>query len=145
MTLAEALSDPDRRERLIDDCCVLVDDEVAKKSGLGGAVIRTAYKAVKGIKPGFIRKVVDALFDDWVRQLEPFWKDAADQGRAPDEHFERETPAVAEALLSVTDGRIGTAKTALVRSTYKKLRPSAKKHVEAAVPGLAAVLRKHVS
>lgn len=145
MTLAEALSDADRRERILDDCCVLVDEEVARKSGLGGVVIKAGYKTVKGIKPGFIRKVVDALFDEWVEQLEPFWAEATEKGSPPDQHLEQETPRVAEALLSVTDGRLETAKTALVKATYKKLRPSAKKHVEAAVPGLAALLRKHVT
>ncbi|MBW2528268.1 MAG: hypothetical protein JRI23_29095 [Deltaproteobacteria bacterium] len=145
MTLAEALSEEAKREQVVDDCCQLVDDEVKKKSGLGGAVIKAGYAAVKGIKPGIIRKVVDKLFDAWVEQLEPFWQEAVDRGIAPDEHLEAETPRVAEALLSVTDSRIDGAKTALIRKTYKKLRPSAKKHTESAVPGLAAVLRKHVS
>lgn len=145
MSLADAVSDPTLREQIVDDCCTLVDDEVAKKKGLGGAVIRTAYKAVRGIKPGFIRKVVNALFDGWVAALEPIWQDAQASGRSPQEVFEADRSRVAEALLSVTDKKSETAENALVRSTYKKLRPSAKKHTEEAVPGLAAVLAKHVS
>ena len=31
----------------------------------------------------------------------------------------------------------------MLKSTYEKLRPSAKKHVEAAVPRLARVVEKH--
>ena len=143
MTLAEAVRDEELRERIIDDCCVLVDDEVARKKGLSGAVIKTGYKAVKGAKPGLIRKVVSVLFDDWVRALEPIWQEAAERGRAPEEHFEAERPRVAEALLSVTDAKSESAEKAIVRSTYKKLRPNAKKHVEDAVPGLAALLHKH--
>ena len=143
MTLAEAVRDEELRGRIIDDCCKLVDDEVAGKKGLSGAVIKTGYKAVKGIKPGFTRKVVNVLFDDWVAALEPIWTEAQQQGIAPEQHFEAERSRVAEALLSVTDAKSESAEKALVRNTYKKLRPNAKRHVEDAVPGLAALLHKH--
>jgi len=143
MSLREALAEPERRARVIEDCCTLVDDEVAKKKGFGGAIIKTAYKAVKGIKPGFIRQVVSSLLDEWIAAVEPLWDGAVAAGRSPRAHFEAEQSAVAEALLSVTDRKSDKAKNALVRSTYQKLRPSAKAHVEAAVPALAVLLEKH--
>jgi len=59
--------------------------------------------------------------------------------------LEADSDRVAEALLSVTDGKADNAKSSVVRGTYKKLRPSAKQHVQAAVPGLAAVLEKHAA
>jgi hypothetical protein len=141
MSLSETLSS--KRETVIEDCVALVDREVDGKSGLGGIVIKTGYKAVKGIRPGFIRSVVTSLYDDWMVQLEPLWKEAADKGKKPTAHFGAERSRVADALLSVTDGKVDGAKSALVKTTYKKLRPTAKKHVEDAVPGLAAVLERH--
>jgi hypothetical protein len=119
MSLREALADPERREKVVEDCCTLVDSEVAKKKGLSGVVIKAAYKAVRGIKPGFIRGVVRALLDEWIAAVEPIWQRALASGRPP------------------------TAE--LVRGTYQKLRPSAKEHVEQAVPGLAALLAKHAA
>ncbi|HZO11821.1 MAG TPA: hypothetical protein VFB62_01130 [Polyangiaceae bacterium] len=145
MSLSEHLSESKKREEVIDDCVALVDREVQGKSGLGGIVIKTGYKAVKGIRPGFIRSVVNSLFDDWVRELDPIWKEARDEGKKPHDHFDSERSRVADALLSVTDGKADSAKSALVKSTYKKLRPTAKKHVEDAVPGLASVLERHVT
>ncbi len=145
MSLSAALNDADRRNNVIEDCVTLVDDEVKKKKGLGGMVIKTGYKAVKGIKPGFIRKVVDKLFDEWAAELDPIWDEASSQGGSAIDRFSSQRDRVAEALLKVTDSKAGNAKSRVVASTYKKLRPSAKKHVAEAVPSLAALLDKHAS
>jgi len=66
MSLIEKFQDAEKRGRVVDACVELVDGEVEKKKGLGGIVIKAGYGAVKGIKPGFVRKVVDGLFDRWV-------------------------------------------------------------------------------
>lgn len=145
MSLTAALADEAKRVAVIDDCVALVDSEVQKKKGLGGMVIKTGYKAVKGIKPGFIRKVVDGLFDRWAANLDPIWDEAVASGTPPPQFFEAERSRVAEALLAVTDAKAENAENKLVRGTYKKLRPSAKNHVEQAVPGLASLLGKHAN
>ena len=143
MSLTAVISNPDTRNAVIDDAVQLVEDEVAKKKGLGGMVIKTGFKAVKGIKPGFIRKVVDSLLDRWTESLQPLWNEAQEQGMAPASHLQQERGRVAEALLAVTDEKAKNAQHGVVASTYNKLRPSAKKHVEEAVPGLIAILGKH--
>ena len=140
MSLTAALGDASKRDLVIDDCVDLVDDEVKGKKGLSGMVIKTGYKAVKGLRPGFIRSVVKSLFDEWAAELDPIWAEA--KGRIA---FEGQRSRVAEALLKVTDGKSEGARSALVKSTYKKLRPTAKKHVEDAVPGLAGLLEKHAA
>ncbi|MBI4702792.1 MAG: hypothetical protein HY744_16860 [Deltaproteobacteria bacterium] len=142
-TLAEILSLPGKRDAVIADCCALLDAELGAKTGLSGVVLRAGYGALKGIRPGAIRAAVDTFLDEWVAKLEPFWAAAQERGVDPAEHLDRERAAVAEALLSVTDGRAEKAKKGLVRSTYAKLRPSAKTHVEQAIDGLAQVLVRH--
>ena len=47
------------------------------------------------------------------------------------------------AMLSVTDERVKNARSSIVRGSYKKLRGSAKTHVEEAVPHLARVIDKY--
>jgi hypothetical protein len=145
MSLREALADPARRERVVEDCCTLVDGEVGKKKGLSGVVIKAGYKTVRGIKPGFIRGVISSLLDDWLAAIEPIWQRAVDAGRPPAAELEADPSAVAEALLSVTDAKAEHAKSSIVRGTYGKLRPSAKENVVQAVPGLAALLAKHAA
>ncbi|MBM4375352.1 MAG: hypothetical protein FJ095_09730 [Deltaproteobacteria bacterium] len=143
MSLIEKFQEPARRERVVDACVALVDVEVEKKKGFGGIVIKTGYGAVKGIKPGFVRKVVDGLFDRWAAKLAPFWDAAEASGKSPVAHLVAERAAVADALLSVTDEKAQRADHAIVASTYKKLRPSAKEHVEEAVPALAELIDRH--
>jgi hypothetical protein len=50
---------------------------------------------------------------------------------------------VAEALLSITDARAQRAKNQAIKGAYEKLRGSAKKHVEAAVPRIGRLVEKY--
>ena len=70
------------------------------------------------------------------------WPIVLDRGN-PTAHLNSNKSRAADALLSVTDAKSKNAKSALVRSTYEKLRGSAKKHVEDAVPRLGKLLEKH--
>ena len=141
MSLTAALSDESKRNKVVDECVDLVDDEVKKKGGLGGMVIKAGYKAVKGIKPGFIRSTVNALLDSWATELDPIWAEGGDN---PRKHLEGQKSRVADALLKVTDDRAKSTSHKIVRSSYEKLRPTAKKHVEEAVPGLAGLLERNL-
>jgi hypothetical protein len=135
----------EKRGTVIDDCCRVLDEEVAAKSGLGGIAVKGAYGVVKGIKPGFVREVVDALLDDFLRALEPIREEAVGKNLTPGSHLQQNASRAAETLLAVTDAKAGRAQRAVIKKTYEKLRPSAKKHVEAAVPRLGALLDKHLT
>ncbi len=142
--LAERLGDQETRDRVIDDACKVLDAEVADKSGLSGVAIKGAYKMVKGIRPGFVRQVVDHLLDDFIAGIEPVYEEAIEKGADPSSHLVANSGRVADALLAVTDKRAENAKSAMIKKTYSKLRPTAKKHVEAAAPRLGDMLKRHV-
>jgi hypothetical protein len=142
-TLRELLAGPDKRGRLIDDALRVLDAEVADKSGLSGIAVKTAYKVVKGVSPNFTRDVVDALLDDFLDGLDPLYQEALSKGIKPRAHLEANPGRVADALLGITDRRAARSKNALVKATYEKLRGSAKKHVEAAVPRLGELFERH--
>jgi hypothetical protein len=144
MGLVEALSDDSKKDAVIGDVVKLVDEEVASKGGLSGIGLKAGYAAVKGVKPGFVQSVVKKLLPDFAAQLDPIWTDGLKDGK-PVAFMEREKSRVADALLSVTDGHIDKAESDLVKGTYKKLRGSAKKHVEDAVPRLARVVERYSS
>jgi len=142
MALRDTLLDESKKTAVVADCCTLVDEEVATKGGLSGLAVKAGYAAVKGVKPGFIREVVEKLLPEFCDKLDPLWDEA--KGTADAVKFMGDQRArVADALLSVTDGKIKSAKSSLVRGTYDKLRGSAKKNVEEAVPRLARLLDKH--
>ena len=143
MSLGDAINEPSKRAAIVADCCKLIDEEVSDKGGFSGAAVKMGYHAVKGIKPGFITEVVEKLLPEFAGQIDAVWEESKKSGDAGG-HFVFNKARVADALLSVTDAKAKGAKSAVVRSTYDKLRGSATKHVEDATPRLAKLLEKHV-
>ncbi len=143
-TLRDKLGSAEKRQAVIADACEVLDAEVADKSGLGGIAIKGAYSVVKGIQPGFVRDVVDGLLDDFLEALDPIYQEAVSAGKAPGAHLVQSADPMAESLLGITDKRAERSSRAVIRKTYAKLRPTAKKHVMAAAPRLGQMLDKHV-
>ena len=133
----------DKKEQVVEDCCTLIDSEVKDKGGISGLAIKAGYGAVKGIKPGFVRNVVTDLLPEFAKALEPIWEDAKKDNKPIAPYFSSNSGRVADALLAITDGKAQRAKSAVVKGTYEKLRGSAKKNVEAAVPRLAEMVQKY--
>jgi hypothetical protein len=142
MTLSDAINDAAKKGVIIKDCCTLIDEEVADKGGLSGLAVKAGYAAVKGIKPGFITEVVDKLLPEFAAAIDPIWEESKKSPNAVST-FTASKSRVADALLAVTDAKSKNAKSAVVRGTYEKLRGSAKKNVEDAVPRLGKLLDKH--
>lgn len=140
--LKDKVGQPEPRAAIIDDACQVLDAEVASKSGLSGAAIKAAYGIVKNIKPGFIRDVIDSLLDEFVDAVEKVQQSAGPD--VPAAQAVRDNPGpLADNLLSVTDQRAERAERPVIKKTYAKLRPSAKKQVESAVPRLAGLIERH--
>ena len=142
MGLSEALTNPTKKSTVVADCCTLVDEEVRDKGGLSGLAVKAGYAAVKGIKPGFIAEVVEKLLPEFADNLDVLWQEGKSKGD-PVAFMASNKGRAADALLSITDAKSKNAKSSLVRGTYEKLRGSAKKNVEEAIPRLAKLLHKH--
>lgn len=145
--VARLLDDKSKRPRILTDCERLIEDEVGSKGGLSGLGIKAAYKVVCAVKPGIIRESMDMLLDDFVKRLEPFYVDHRKAGASPGQFGDtltRRPGEVADALLGITDDRAKRAKNATLKSAYEKLRPSAKKYVEEAVPRVGKTLSPHL-
>jgi hypothetical protein len=142
MSLGDAINEPSKKAAVVADCCKLIDDEVSDKGGLSGLAVKAGYHAVKGIKPGFITEVVDKLLPEFAANIDTIWDEGKKSGSASS-YFTSNKSRVADVLLAVTDAKAKNAKSAVVRSTYEKLRGTAKKNVEDAVPRLAKLLEKH--
>ncbi len=144
-TLMEQLSKSPKRESVVNDACKVLDQEVSDKGGLSGLAIKGAYKLVDGIKPGFVKEVVDSLLDDFLTSIDPIYQEALSQQLKPAAHIAANASRVADALLQVTDRKAEKATRAVIKKTYDKLRPSAKKHVESAVPRLGQLVERHAA
>ena len=144
-TLKDILLVPGNRPKVVADCSTLVQEEVDSKGGLSGLAIKAAYAVVKAVKPGFINEALDHMLDDFVSRLEPFWADAQAKNEPVAALMNARAGEVADALLSISDARAARAKNQGVKKAYEKLRPTGKKHVEAAVPRVGRMVMKYTS
>jgi len=143
MNLNDVLNDEAKRASITEDVCRLVDEQVGNQRGISGVAVKAGYKLVQGVKPGFVRKVVEALLPEFAAALEPFREQAVTQGQSVASYFGAHSQEVAEALLAVTDGRAQASKHGSVKGAYGKLRGSARKNVERAVPGLGKIIETY--
>lgn len=141
-SLKAVLLDSTRRPEVVTDLKQLVDYEVADK----GLAIKSSYALVKKVKPGIIGDAVDSLLDEFTDRLEPFYADFnAAGGGSLGEYLSGRSDEVSDALLGVTDARAERSQRESIKKVYGKLRPQAKKNVEAALPRLGAVIEKHAA
>jgi hypothetical protein len=142
MSLGDAINEQSKKTAIVADCGKLIDEEVSDKGGLSGLAVKAGYHAVKSIKPGFIAEVVEKLLPEFGQKTLPIWEEGKKDGKAV-AHFVASKSRVADALLAITDAKAKNASSSLIRGTYEKLRGSAKKNVEEAVPRLARLLEKY--
>ncbi len=142
-SLAAALTDEAKKPAIVEDCLKLIDAEVADKSGLSGMAVKAAYATVKGIKPGFVKSVVDGLLPEFAEALEPLAQEATANGQDVKTYLVANQGRAADALLAVTDAKAQKSTNGVVKGTYAKLRGSAKKNVEAALPRLGDLIARH--
>lgn len=142
MTLGEALKDQARMNALIADCEVFLDSEVRSKRGLSGMAVKGGFKAIKKVRPDIIPAALRMLLPEFITELESFYAEGKDKGDIRG-HITANASAVAEGLLRVTDRKAQGAENRVLIKAYKALRPSAKEHVLAGIPGLARIVEKH--
>jgi hypothetical protein len=145
-TLQETLLAPDTRPQVIDDCYLLIEQEVAEQSGISGTAVRLAYKTVNTFRPGHIRYMVGALLPQLVDKLEPYWADFGTSGGSGfGDYLAKHREEVSQALLSVTDARAAASGRPVIIKAYGAVRGSAVKHVEAALPQVGDVVLKYAT
>lgn len=142
-TLPEVLTSDAKKKLVVEDCLELIDREVEDKGGLSGMAIKAGYAAVKSIRPGFVKQVVNDLLPEFAKAVEPIYEEAHTQSRPVGQHFATNASRVADALLAITDGKAQRTKSGVVKATYDRLRGTAKKNVESAIPRLGKLVEKH--
>jgi hypothetical protein len=143
-TLQETLLAPDTQPKVIDDCHALLQQQVSDGSGISGTTVKLAYKTVNTVFPGHIRHMVESLLPEMLGELEPFWADYRACGDSDfGAYLATRAEEVSEALLSVTDKRGAASGRPTVVKAYAKVRPSAGKHVIAALPQVGALVQKY--
>ncbi|WP_375340536.1 DUF6918 family protein [Plectonema radiosum] len=139
MALRDGLSNANKKDAIISECTKLLDTQVSGMGGVSGLGLKAAYSAVKGIRPTYCNDAIERLLPESLNALDPIWSEGIQTGN-PVGHLTQNRDRAANALLAITDARIEKSSNTIVRGAYSKLRKSAKKHVEDAIPGLAKII-----
>jgi Family of unknown function (DUF6918) len=143
-TLQEILLPPDTRPKVIADCCTLIEQELADKSGISGTALKLAFKTVNTFAPGHVRYMVESMLPQMVDKLEPYWADFTTSGGSGfGDYLAKRGEEVAQDLLSVTDARAAASGRPTIIKAYGSVRGSAVKHVEAALPRVGDLVLKY--
>jgi hypothetical protein len=133
------LTDAAARRAFLDGGTRLVQDELNRKSGLGGMALRAGFRTLQAVRPDIVPAALDALlpaFADAVRgEVE-----AALAGEGLITRFRDRAGPIADAMLTVTDARAARAANRTVAGAYQALRGTARNHVVEAVPGVGRLL-----
>ena len=141
--LSDVLVSPEKKTAVVEDCCVLLDQEVSDKSGLSGLAIKAGFAAVKGVKPGFIKNTIGDLLPEFANAVDPIFTEAKSRNEPVAAYFAKNASRAADLLLALTDGKAERSSHGIVKGTYARLRPSAKKNVEQAMPRVGRLIEKH--
>jgi len=143
-TLQKILLAPDTAPQVVADCYAMIQQQVSDMSGMSGAAIKVAYKAVITFAPGHVRYMVESLLPGMADQLQPFWADFTASGGAEfGDYLSKRGDEVSAALLTVTDARATASGRPTIIKAYGAVRGKASKHVEAALPHVGDLVLKY--
>ena len=143
--LKDKLLEPAVRPVVITDCAQLVDSEVASKSGISGAIVKTGYKAFKAVKPTIVKDAVEHLLDDFVGVLDRYYDEFKSAGATSFESWAKpKDTKLADDLLKITDDIMNRSNKTAIKKIYGGLRKIAEKNVAQAVPGISRLVEKHM-
>ncbi len=146
-SLKEIIEDPNVSQSVLTDGLRVLDEEIAKRSGIGGMAIKGAYKVIKNIQGGrTLEKAVKVLMPEFIDKLDPYFVRFQEEGKGKtwEEYLRPHYDALADELLAVTDRKIQGTDNRAVRKTYDKLRPKARKEVTASLPALTRMMERYI-
>lgn len=149
-TLQEILNADGKRPQIIADTVIVLEQEIAKKKGVGGFAVKQGFNIVKKLESGRkLEKIIDKLLPSFVDAIEPyhqsFTSEAVNDGLSFAAFLSQRDADVANSLLAVTDAKRDRVETKIIGKTYDKLRNSALKHVTEAVPAVGQMIEKHIA
>ncbi|MBI2384246.1 MAG: hypothetical protein HYV18_09280 [Gammaproteobacteria bacterium] len=145
-TLADQLLAPHHRDEFVADCVKLVETQVSRLSGLRGMSLRTGLAMLKSARPDVLPRAVARLLPEFVQALEPLYQKFRCSTAGDFKAFmQRHAADAIDALLAVTDTRMGASQNAVAKSFYARFRHSAEAELEQALPALAGLMRIYLS
>jgi hypothetical protein len=143
--LKDRLLEKDTRPKVVNDCVILVDEEVASKKGVTGLMVKTGYKAFKALKPTIVKDAVEHLLDDFVAVMDGHYNQFTESGQPTFESWAvPQDQRIANDLLGVTDAIIDRSDKRALQKIYRGLRKIAERNVAQAVPAVSRLVDRYM-
>lgn len=145
-TLADILGAPHQREAVIADVVTLIEQQVARRSGLTGMGLRTALGMARAARPDLLQRAVGHLLPGFATALEPLYRRFRSGGEDGDfsVFLQKHTAEARDALLSVADRRAAGLSNPSLKAVYARFRGVAEAEVENAIPPLSRLIRGYL-
>ena len=146
-SLKEIIEDPKVSHSVLTDGLRVLDEEIGKRSGIGGMAIKGAYKVIKSVQSGrTLEKAVKILMPEFIDKLDPYFARFQEEGKGKtwEEYLRPHYDSLSDEFLAVTDHKIRETDNRAIRKTYDKIRPKARKEVIASLPALARMIERYI-
>lgn len=145
-TLADILGAPHQRDAVIADVVALIEQQVARRTGLGGIGLRTALGMVKAARPDLLQRAVTRLLPEFAAALEPLYRQFRNghEDRDFSLFLQKHAVEARDALLATADRHVAALSNASLKSVYQRFRGTAEKEVEDAIAPLSRLIRGYL-
>ena len=142
MTLRQAIADRTRRPLIATDAVRSAEVAIRSRRGIAGVVVAAGFETIQRVRPGFLVRQVEEMLPAMADALDPFWS----KGRAHGDgvaFLTEQAPAVAEALLRVTDAQAEASGDRVALAVYERLRPHGPKRIVEHIRHIAWFMVRH--
>ncbi len=146
-SLKKIMEDPGASKSVMQDGLRVLDEEIAKRSGIGGLTIKGAYKVIKKVQGGrTLEKALQILIPEFIDKLDPYYARFQEEGEKKtwEEYLRPHFGTIADELLAVTDQKVQGTDNRAIRGAYDKLRPKARKEVITSLPALTRMMERYI-
>lgn len=146
-SLKEIMEDPSVSQSVLQDGLRVLDEEISRRSGIGGLAIKGAYKISKSVQGGrTLEKALHILIPEFINKLDPYYARFQEEGdgKTWEEYLHPYYGIIADELLAVTDQKIQGTDNRAIRGAYDKLRPKARKEVIRSLPALTHMMERYI-
>jgi hypothetical protein len=143
VNLTDILLAPARKDALVSECVLLIEQHVAGRGGFKGMGLKTAVGLLKAARPDILPSAMRRLLPDFAAALEPHYQACLRESRDFCAELLSREDETCSALLYVADQRVAASQNAAAKKVYARLRGSAEDEVKSILPKLAPLIARY--
>jgi hypothetical protein len=145
VNLTDILLAPARKDALVSECVLLIEQHVAGRGGLKGMGLKTAVGLLKAARPDVLPSAMQRLLPGFAAALDPQYQICLRESRDFCAELLNREDETCSALLRVADQRVAASQNTAAKKVYARLRGSAEDEVKLILPKLAPLIARYAA